>query len=510
MPEHLPLLALRSISKRFAGVRALDRVDFAVDRGEVVGLVGENGAGKSTLLRILGGVIRPDQGEILVDRERHELNSPRDAGRIGIRLIQQESVLADDLSVYENIGLGRYPCYGPRWLPIADRRRLRTTASAALERIGARIHPETIVRHLNAGRRQLVEIAKAIAAEARILIFDEPTSSLSLEEARQLLRLIERLRERGTAIVYVSHRLGEIEQIADRVVVMRDGCVVGRLGVSDITPKKMVDLMIGREIERFFPLTEPVDKNAKAVLGVEGLKAYPESAPLNFCVRRGEIVGIGGLLGSGRSKIARMLFGIDRHAGGKIRVNDVHVDIRKPTEAIRAGISLVPESRATCGLFLRLSTTFNITCVVLAKLAHRNGWRRLSEERDLASKSRESLDIRTKDLNKPPAFLSGGNQQKVLLAKWLAVEPQLLILDEPTRGVDIGAKTEIYNVITQLAARGTAIILISSEMEELIGLAHRVIVMREGAISGELSNGQVSERRIMELSVGVLDGAGAA
>jgi ribose transport system ATP-binding protein len=510
MPEQSPLLELRSISKRFAGVKALDRVDFTVDRGEVVGLVGENGAGKSTLLKILGGIFRPDHGEILVDRARHELNSPREAGRIGIRLIQQELILADDLNVYENIGLGRYPFRGPRWFSIADRRRLKAMASAALESIGARFDPETIVRHLKTGQRQLVEIAKAIVAETSILIFDEPTSSLSLNETRQLLQLIERLRQRGTAIIYVSHRLGEIEQVANRVVVMRDGCNVGLLQANDITSKNMIDLMIGREIERLFPPVQPVDKNAKAALEVEGLRAYLESEPLYFRVRRGEIVGIGGLLGAGRSKIARMLFGIDRHSAGKISVNDVQVHIRHPTDAIRSGISLVPESRATCGLFLRLSTTFNITCVVLARLAHRCGWRRRSKERELASRSRESLDIRTKNLNQPPALLSGGNQQKVLLAKWLAVEPQVLILDEPTRGVDVGAKTEIYDVIAQLAARGIAIILISSEMEELTGLAHRVIVMRKGAIAGELVNEDVSERRIMELSVGALTGAGAA
>jgi ribose transport system ATP-binding protein len=338
---------------------------------------------------------------------------------------------------------------------------------------------------------------------------DEPTSSLSIDEANRLLTLIEQLRDQGTAIIYVSHRLAEVVRIADRVTVLRDGRHVGTLAGSDISPRNAIELMIGRELEQFFPKSHRDVGGAPPAVEVRDIRATPASPPLSFHIRRGEIVGFAGLVGAGRSELARMLFGVDPHVSGAVRVDGHTVEIRSPVDAVHAGLALVPEERAMCGLLLRLSTLSNISLVALPQLAH-GGWCDRGKELELAEQSQQMLDIRTPSLSQPVGLLSGGNQQKVVLAKWLAVEPRVLIFDEPTRGIDVGAKAEIYRIIVQFAARGMAIMLISSEMEELIGLADRVIVMHEGRIAGELVDGQISEASIMELAVGSLSLTGAA
>jgi ribose transport system ATP-binding protein len=509
MDTNAPLLELRSISKQFPGVRALDDVSLIVGRGEILAVVGENGAGKSTLLKILGGILQPDGGAILIDQQPRDLRSPREANQLGIRLIHQELVLAEDLSVAENIVLGRYPTRGPSWLSMTDRRRMHEEADAILQRVGLRVSTHTIVNQLSVGQRQLVEIGKALAASARILILDEPTSSLSLDEANRLLTLLEQLRDQGTAIIYVSHRLAEVVRIADRVTVLRDGRHVGTLTGSDISPRNAIELMIGRELEQFFPKSHRDVGDAPLAVEVRELRATPAAPPLCFHIRRGEIVGFAGLVGAGRSELARMLFGVDPHVSGEVRVDGHAIQIRSPVDAVRAGLAFVPEERAICGLLLRLSTQSNISLVALPTLA-RGGWCDRGREFELATRSQQTFDIRTSNLAQAVGQLSGGNQQKVVLAKWLAVDPHILILDEPTRGIDVGAKAEIYRIIVQLAARGMAIMMISSEMEELIGVADRVLVMHEGCIAGELVDGEISEAAIMELAVGSRSFTGAA
>ena len=504
-PSH-PLLEMHAISKRFAGVRALHQVSLLAAPGEVVAIVGENGAGKSTLLKILGGILRSDEGEILVDQQPRRLGSVREAEDLGIRLIHQELNLAGDLSIAENIFLGRFPYRGPRWLPLTDTRAMQRQAAAILDKVGLRVPPETPVRRLSVAQRQLVEVGKVLSSEVRLLVFDEPTSSLSLDEANGLLSLIEQLRGRGVAILYVTHRLQEVMRVADRVVVLRDGEHVGTLAAGEISEQTMVSLMIGRDLKQLFQKTEHTIECGRPALSVANL-CYPGgSEAVSFCIHSGEIVGFAGLVGAGRSELARALFGIEPTLAGCAEVHGRKVRGGSPVEAIAAGLALVPEDRKQCGLLLQLAIDFNIALSALPRLT-RTGWYHRRTAATLASQYQAKLDIRTNDLRCRAAVLSGGNQQKTVLAKWLAVEPRVLILDEPTRGVDVGAKSAIYHLIVDLAARGMAVMLISSEMEEIIGVSDRVIVMHKGKIVGELSSGQITESAIMELAVGGLSSA---
>jgi ribose transport system ATP-binding protein len=495
-----PLLQLNGISKSFPGVRALNDVSLTLHAGEVVAIVGENGAGKSTLLKVLGGILRPDEGEILVDGNARQLRGVRDALSLGIGLIHQELNLAPAMSVAENLYLGRQPYRGPRWLRFTDRRKMNSDARAELKRVGLVVSPKASVGGLDIARRQLVEIAKALATQARILVLDEPTSSLSLTEADRLLAILDELRSRGAAILYVSHRLSEVQRIADRVAVLRDGKLVGTLAKGEISQQRLISLMVGRDLPSASLLASSKRPGAPA-LAVKELRLTHESPAISFNIQPGEIVGFAGIMGAGRTELARAIFGIDRRMSGEIYVNGEKVEIVRPQQAVDAGLALVPEDRKALGIMLEMSVRSNASLAALRRLA---AWGRYNgrAEKELALRFKQSLNIRCGSLAAKASSLSGGNQQKVVLAKWLAMDPKVLILDEPTRGVDIGAKLEIYRLIREMAAGGMAVMLISSELEEIIALSNRVLVMHRGAISGELTGPEFSEEKIMRLAVG--------
>jgi ribose transport system ATP-binding protein len=496
-PSAQSLLEVRNLSKHFPGARALHNVGLALHRGEVLAVIGENGAGKSTLMKILAGVATPDSGEILLDGQPIQLGSVRAALGLGIALIHQELNLSDNLDVAANIFLGREPCrYG-----LIDHHRLHVEARPLLDQIGLDCSPRTIVSRLSIGRQQMVEIAKALSIKARILIMDEPTSSLSQRETDQLFKVIKDLQARGVSVVYISHRLGEVQEIADRVAVLRDGENAGELARAEITHDHMVRLMVGRDLSQFY-MRAPHEAHGP-VLEVEGLctAAHPRDR-LTFSVRAGEIVGLAGLVGAGRTELLRTLFGIERPARGLIRVGGAVVDLRHPKDAIRAGMALVPEDRKEQGVILEMAVRENLSLTGLKRNA-RAGWfvNRISEKR-VAAEMIGKLNIKPPNPRQFAQFLSGGNQQKVVLGKWLGLRPRLLLLDEPTRGIDIGAKQEIYRLMENLAADGVGILFVSSEMAEILGMSDRVLVMHEGRIHGELRGAELSEEAVMRLATG--------
>ena len=497
-----PILEARALTKSFPGVRALRGVGLTLDAGEVLAVIGENGAGKSTLMKILAGVQPPDSGEILLDGRIVELNSVLVALRHGIALIHQELNLADNLDAGANIFLGREPCrFG-----FIDHGRVRAEARKFLAMVGLDIDPSTLVSRLPIGQQQMVEIAKALSVNARILIMDEPTSSLTQHEAGQLFRVIRDLSSRGVSVIYISHRLGEVRELAHRVVVLRDGEVAGELRDSQITHDAMVKLMVGRDVSQFYRRSTTVRKpeagGASSVLEVCALRtpAHPRQA-LSFAVRAGEIVGLAGLVGSGRTEVLQTLFGITPAVGGTIAIGGQRLVIRSPLDAMRAGLALVPEDRKQQGLFLEMAVRENLSISSLCR-DHRHGFLDHARERDLSASLIQRLNVKTPDDRQVVQFLSGGNQQKVVLGKWLALEPRLLLLDEPTRGVDVGAKAEIYGIIDGLARGGVAVLFVSSEMEEVLGLSDRALVMHEGRITGELRRDELSEESVMRLATG--------
>ena len=495
--KHALRLRALGIGKAFPGVRALDAVDFEVGAGEVVALVGENGAGKSTLTKILAGVQAPDAGELLIDGESVRLDSVAAAQARGIALIHQELNLCDNLSVGANVYLGREP----RRHGLIDERAIERGAALVLARVGLDVDPRTPLAGLSLGQRQLVEIGKALSIDARVLMMDEPTSSLSLTEAQQLFEVVRELRRQGVSVVYISHRLGEVEELADRVVVLRDGRNAGELARADVTHDRMVALMVGRDIARFRHggvAATPGD----VVLRVRGLRttAWPAHA-VEFAVRAGEIVGMAGLVGAGRSEILRAVFGADARVAGSVELDGVALRSGDPRSAITAGAALVPEDRKLQGLVLELGLRENLALPGLARRA-RAGFVDARAERAVAAEAVERLSIRTPSLEQVVRNLSGGNQQKVVIGKWLTMSPRLLLLDEPTRGIDVGSKDEIYGLLRDLAAQGIAVLFVSSEMEEVLGLADRILVVHEGRISGECQGGAATEADIMQFATG--------
>ncbi|MCW5941052.1 MAG: sugar ABC transporter ATP-binding protein [Fimbriimonadaceae bacterium] len=493
----VPLLEVRNVAKSFPGVQALGGVSLRLEAGEVLGLVGENGAGKSTLLKILGGVERPDSGEVLLDGRACAIRSVQDATRLGIALIHQELNLSDNLSVAENVFLGREP----HRLGMVDRARMDRETAHHLRELAVEMGPRDSVERLSIGQCQLVEVAKALSIEARIVIMDEPTSSLSLSETDKLFAVIRRLRDRGVGVLYVSHRLGEVTEVADRVVVLRDGLKTGELAKEAIAPETMIRLMVGRDIPARTRKPSPVRERAETppVLELKDLRVFGR-APVNLAVYPGEIVGLAGLVGAGRSTLTRALFGLLPYEG-EIRVAGRLVRLRNPAQAMAAGLALVPEDRKQDGLVLDLSVAENIALPNLSSLL--NGpflnWATL---RRLAELWRGKLGIKTTDVGKFAEGLSGGNQQKVVFAKWLARDPKVLILDEPTRGVDVGAKEEIYELVRGLTEQGMGALMVSSDMHEILTVPDRIVVMHEGAIRGEVSPTDATEEGIMRLATG--------
>ena len=493
-----PLLQVRGISKSFPGVRALRGVDLTVGQGEVVALVGENGAGKSTLMKILAGVQQPDSGTIQVSGRAVVLEGVASALREGIALIHQELNLADNLSVGANIFLGREP---RRWGWI-DRHQLDRDARVVLRRVGLDVAPQTPLALLTIGHQQLVEIAKALSVQARLLIMDEPTSSLSAHETEQLFRVVKELRAAGVSVIYISHRLGEVRELADRVVVLRDGENAGELPRDKMNHANMVRLMVGRELSQFYARRQHAVGAPRLEVERFVTPAWPQHA-VSFNVRGGEIVGLAGLVGAGRTELLRTLFGIDQRLAGTIRVAGRPLVCRSPRDAIRAGLALVPEDRKQHGLVIEMSVQANVGLAGLDRHQLPFGFlNRRAEVQDTATMTTK-LGIKTPGPLQLVKFLSGGNQQKVVLGKWLALQPQVLLLDEPTRGIDVGAKHEIYRLMEELAGAGLAVLFASSEMEEILGMSDRVIVMHEGRITGELARAQLSEEAIMHLATGV-------
>lgn len=495
-PDGTPVLEARSISKSFPGVRALDEVNLALMPGEILAICGENGAGKSTLMNCLAGIQRPDSGEIRLDGEPVAVESTRDAMDLGIALIHQELNLADNLDAGANIFLGREPHrYG-----LIDCHRIQSGATSVLEIVGADFRPEQLVATLRVGEQQLVEIAKALSLDARILIMDEPTSSLSDHEASRLFGVMRDLAAKGVSIVYISHRLGEIEQIADRVMVMRDGRNSGELPAEEITHKAIVQLMVGRDIT--LTTTRPCHATQEVALEALGLVVpeHPDTV-LDFRVHRGEILGIAGLVGAGRSELMRVLFGLQPALAGSLHLDGSPVAIGHPRDAIDAGMALVPEDRKMQGLFLEMAIHENISVASLHRRS-RAGLVDGRREVRLAQEMIDKLSIATPGTAQIAQLLSGGNQQKVVLARWLALQPRYLLLDEPTRGVDVGARQEIYELIVRLAASGVAVLFATSEMEELLRLSDRVLILHEGSIAGELAREELSEEAIMQIATG--------
>jgi len=494
-----PILEVSGVSKRFPGVLALDKVKLRLYPAEILAVIGENGAGKSTLMKILGGIISPDTGKILLDGKEAALDSPATATKAGMALIHQELNLAENLTVAENVFLGREFRRGGM-LGLTDQGKIYRETGKILRRLAAPFSEKTMVGQLSIGQRQMVEIARALVINSRILILDEPTSSLSRQETMRLFEVLRELRVGGVSIIYVSHRLGEVEEIADRVMVLRDGCNTGELQAGEIDRKQMIKLMVGRDIQQFYHHTNHTSE--RVVLEVEGLVTRQRlHQQLNFNVRAGEIVGLAGLVGSGRTQLARALFGIDKPVAGTIRIAGKMVKIDCPQDAVAAGMALVPEDRKLQGLVLEMAVGENIVLAAIRQYQILKMIRR-RRKRDAANQMIERLHIRTPSPDQQTQYLSGGNQQKVVLSKWLCLKPLVLILDEPTRGVDVLAKEEIYRLMEELTSDGIGVLMISSEMQEVLAVADRVLVMHEGQIAGELTGNQLTEESIMSLATG--------
>jgi len=478
-----PLLEVRGLRKSFFGVTVLHDVDFSVRAGEALGLVGENGSGKSTSMNILGGVHRPEAGTMLLDGQPYAPQTPKDASRAGVAFIHQELNLFPNLSVEENLFVDAFPRRSG--LPFIDRRAIRRATEAVLREVDLAIKPSTLLAKLSQGERQLVEIAKALSRKAKLIIFDEPTTSLTRPEVERLFAIIERLKRRGIGVIYISHTLEDVLRVCETVTVLRDGHHAGTAPARELSLQKIISLMVGRSIDQIFPARGKPPGAAEA-LEVRGLTQPGVAENISFAIREGEIVGLAGLMGSGRSELARMIFGLDPFARGTIRVGGDPLEDPTPAKAMEAGLAFLTEDRRGEGLLMDFSVAENTVLASLRSLAGALGFidaRKVNDaSREMARAMRLSTD-RVEDTR--AKHLSGGNQQKVVIGKWLRRQPKVFILDEPTRGIDVGAKQEVYRIVNALVERGSAVLLISSEIEELIGLSDRILAISKGEITGE-------------------------
>ncbi len=494
MPSDVKL-ELKNISKSFPGVKALDQVSFSLKKGTVHVLCGENGAGKSTLMKILDGIYQPDEGEIIIDGEKVQIHNPIDARKHGVAMIFQELTYVPDLTVAENVFMGRWPKAGKLRM---DWKKIRQETVRLMEQEGLPYQPDTLLRSLSVADIQLIEILKAVSFDAQILIMDEPTSSLSDKETEFLFRKILELKQRGVSIIYISHKMDEIFRLADEITILRDGAAITTKGVNETDMDEVVHLMVGRKLENRFPKKElPIGEE---VLRVEGLSRGGVFQDVSFSVNRGEIVGMAGLVGAGRTETMSAVFGLDPYEKGKIILAGKETQIRSATEAIEKGIAMVSEDRRRYGIIPVRDILENTSLASLKNYFYK-GRRHKKEEIEKVTGVCEKMRVKTPSLETKIANLSGGNQQKVILAKWLLCNPEVLILDEPTRGIDVGAKSEIYQLMEEFAEEGKGILMVSSELPELIGMCDRIYVMKEGKIAGCLKREEFSQEAIMSMAV---------
>jgi len=485
------ILELKDISKRFSGVEVLHQVSFSLKRGEVHALLGENGAGKSTLVKVITGVHQPDGGEILLNGAPVQFGDTRESRQAGIAAIYQELSLFPDLDVAENIFVGRHPtAAGGR----IDWRKLYGEAGKILDSLGVHLDLKQKARTLSIAQQQMIEIARAFSINARILIMDEPTSSLTLNEVADLFRVVRRLRDEGTGIIFISHRLEELFEVADRVTVLRDGAYVDTRPIAEVTRDDLIRMMVGRTITDMFPKQDV--KPGKVVVRVEQLSRTGSFHDISFELRAGEILGMAGLVGAGRTNVARALFGIEPPTAGIIEIDGTRTEIHSPQQAIALGLAYVPEDRQLHGLIPPMNITANISLPMLGHYASL-GWLQEKMERSSAFTAARQIEVRANNIWQKARELSGGNQQKVVLAKWLSTNPRILILDEPTRGIDVGTKAAVHALMSKLASEGMAILMISSELPEVLGMSDRIIVMHEGYMTGHFSRAEATQEKII-------------
>ena len=488
------ILELKNITKRFSGVEVLHQVPYQLRPGEVHALLGENGAGKSTLIKVITGIHQPEEGEIFLNDERVQFADTRESRQAGIAAIYQELSLFPDLDVAENIFVGRQPtAAGGR----IDWRRLYKEAGELLTSLGVQLDLKQKARSLSIAQQQMVEIARAFSINAHILIMDEPTSSLTLNEVADLFRLVRRLREQGTAIIFISHRLEELFEIADRVTVLRDGSYIGTRNMEEVTRDELIRMMVGRTITNLFPKQDV--QAGDVVLRVENLTREGVFEDVSFELHAGEILGMAGLIGAGRTDVARAIFGVEPPTSGKIEINGQAIEIRSPQQAIELGLAYVPEDRQAHGLVPPMNIIANLSLPTLDEYVRR-GWLQAKAEQTAAYEMAQKMELRANNIWQKVRELSGGNQQKVVLGKWLATKPHILILDEPTRGIDVGTKAAVHELMSDLAAEGIAILMISSELPEVVGMSDRVLVMREGHMTATLSRAEATQEKILQFA----------
>ncbi|MEL6424072.1 MAG: sugar ABC transporter ATP-binding protein [Pseudomonadota bacterium] len=494
-----PVLSLTGVTKTFPGVRALSEVSLELRPGKVTALVGENGAGKSTVVKVLTGIYQPDEGEIRIDGQPLHFPTPQSAESAGVTAIHQETVLFDELSVAENIFLGHAP---KTRLGLIDTAAMYSRAGEILSGLGAKIDPGVTLKDLGTAKKHLVAIARALSIDARVVIMDEPTAALSHAEIEELYELVEELKAQGKAILFISHKFDEIFRIADFYTVFRDGEMIGDGAIADVSEAELITMMVGRDVSQIFPARER--RLGEDVLTVVGYEHPTEFADIGFTLKRGEILGFYGLVGAGRSEFMQALFGTTKPLAGEVWIDGAKVTIRSPADAVAHGIVYVPEDRGKQGAIGALPIFQNVTLPSLARTS-RSGFLKLAEEFRLARDYTERLDLRAASLDTHVGNLSGGNQQKVVIAKWLATEPKVIILDEPTKGIDIGSKAAVHEFMAELAGQGLAVIMVSSEIPEIVGMSDRVIVMREGRIAAELDRDHISPETLVSHAAGIME-----